>query len=89
MQTEVHYVRPVLPNIRARGISGQTMVTFVTARQGVRADPISDRRRNMPILVMGLSALMVFAVMGIILVGAMHAEHREREKERHHPLKVV
>jgi hypothetical protein len=38
----------------------------------------------MPILVMGLSALMVFGIMGILLASAMHAEHRQREKDQHH-----
>jgi hypothetical protein len=43
----------------------------------------------MPILIMGISALMVFAVMGIILAGAMHAEHREREKGHHSAFPMV
>ncbi len=38
----------------------------------------------MPILVMALTALMTFGIMGVLLASAMHAEHREREKSQHH-----
>jgi hypothetical protein len=43
----------------------------------------------MPILIMGLSALMVFGVMGILLFSAARAEHREREKDCHHLFPMV
>jgi hypothetical protein len=39
----------------------------------------------MPILVMGITALMVFGVMGILLASAMRAEHRERDEHHHRP----
>ena len=35
----------------------------------------------MPVLVMALSGLMIFAVMGCMLFAACRAEHRQREKQ--------
>ena len=40
----------------------------------------------MPILVLGLTALMVFALIGILLASAMHAEHRDRNTTQHPPM---